>query len=99
VGLFEEEEEGTGIASNIVKVEGGDLATPGEHLRSVTVTRGHPGTVMIPHYQVNKTKQSNTLTKKDISAGHVHIYIYATLLLHTTCVRSCCTWRASCVTA
>jgi len=23
----------------------------------------------------------------------------ATLLLHTTCVRSCCTWRASCVAA
>jgi len=24
---------------------------------------------------------------------------WATLLLHTTCVRSCCTWRASCVAA
>jgi len=29
VGPFEEEEEGTGIASDVVKVEGEDLATPG----------------------------------------------------------------------
>jgi len=29
VGLFEEEEEGTGIASDVVKVEGEDLDTPG----------------------------------------------------------------------
>jgi len=35
VGPFEKEEEGTGIASNVVKVEGEDLATPGEYLRSV----------------------------------------------------------------
>ena len=34
VGLFEEEEEGTGIASDVVKVEGEDPATPG-CLRSV----------------------------------------------------------------
>ena len=29
VGTFEEEEEGTGVASDIVKVKGEDLATPG----------------------------------------------------------------------
>jgi len=29
VGLFEEEEDGTGITSDVVKVEGEDLATPG----------------------------------------------------------------------
>jgi len=29
IGLFEEEEEGTGITSNIVKVNGEDLDTPG----------------------------------------------------------------------
>jgi hypothetical protein len=35
VGPFEEEEEGTGVASDIVKVEDEDLATPGYDLRSV----------------------------------------------------------------
>jgi len=37
LGLFEEEEEGIGIASDVVKVEGEDLATPGPcyYLRSV----------------------------------------------------------------
>jgi len=29
VGLFEEEEEGTGVANDIVKVQGEDLTTPG----------------------------------------------------------------------
>jgi len=29
VGAFEEEEEGTGIASDVVKVKGEDPATPG----------------------------------------------------------------------
>ena len=29
MGLFEEEEEGTGVASNVVKVEGEDPDTPG----------------------------------------------------------------------
>jgi len=29
VGPFEEEEEGTGIASDVVKVQGEDPATPG----------------------------------------------------------------------
>jgi len=35
VGPFEEEEEETGIASDVVKVEGEDPATPSEHQRSV----------------------------------------------------------------
>jgi len=35
VGPFEEEEEGTGIARDIVKVAGEDPATPGDYLRSV----------------------------------------------------------------
>jgi len=35
VGLFEEEEQGTGIADDVVSVEGDDLATPGCYLRSV----------------------------------------------------------------
>ena len=29
VGPFEEEEEGTGVASDVIKVEGEDPATPG----------------------------------------------------------------------
>ena len=53
-GPFEEEEEGAGIASDVVKVEGEDPATPG-CLRSVD-TR-NPGTVTIPQYRINKTKQ------------------------------------------
>jgi len=36
LGPFEEEEEGIGIASDVVKVEGEDLATPG-CLREVRV--------------------------------------------------------------
>jgi len=35
VGPFEEEEEGTGMASDVVKVEGEDPATPGDYLRSL----------------------------------------------------------------
>jgi len=35
VNPFEEEEEGTGIASDVVKVESEDPATPGYYLRSV----------------------------------------------------------------
>ena len=35
VGPFKEDEEGTGIASDIVKVKGEDPATPGYYLRSV----------------------------------------------------------------
>ena len=35
VGPFEENEEGTGIASDVVKVKGEDPATPDYHLKSV----------------------------------------------------------------
>jgi len=35
LGPFEEEEEGTGITSDVVKVQGEDRATPGYYLRSV----------------------------------------------------------------
>jgi len=51
VGPFEEEEEGTGIASDVVKVEGEDPATPGLLPKGID-----PGTVTIPQYRVNKTK-------------------------------------------
>ena len=34
VGLFEEEEEGTGVTSDVVKVEGEDPATPGPLIES-----------------------------------------------------------------
>ena len=52
VGPFEEEEEGTGIASDVVKVKGEDPATPGLLLQGID-----PGTVTIPQYRYNKTKQ------------------------------------------
>ena len=35
VGPFEEEEEGTGIGSDVVKMKGEDPATPGYYLRSI----------------------------------------------------------------
>jgi len=35
VGPFEEEEKGTGIASDVVKVKGENPATPGHYLKSV----------------------------------------------------------------
>ena len=50
VGPFEEEEEGTGVASDVVKVEGEDPATPGPQKRNDTRT------ITIPQYQFNKTK-------------------------------------------
>ena len=40
MGPFEEEEEGTGVASNVVKVEGEDPDTPG-YLRGDRVRLGH----------------------------------------------------------
>ena len=43
VGPFEDEEEGTGAASDVLKVEGEDPGTPGS-LRSVD-KRKHPRTV------------------------------------------------------
>jgi len=57
VGPFEEEEEGTGIASDVVKVDGEDPATPGDYLRSVDTRTMGPGTVTIAQYRINKSKQ------------------------------------------
>ena len=51
VGPFEEEEEGTGIASDVVKVEGEDPANPGLLPQGIDA-----GTVTIPQYRYNKTK-------------------------------------------
>jgi len=51
LGPFEEEEEGTGVASDVVKVKGEDLASPGP------LKRNDIGTVTIPQYRYNKTKQ------------------------------------------
>ena len=52
VGPFEEEEEGTGIASDVVKVQGEDPVTPGLLPQGID-----PVTVTIPQYRYNKTKQ------------------------------------------
>jgi len=38
VGPFEEEEEGTGVTSDVVKVKGEDPATPGPLKRNDTAT-------------------------------------------------------------
>ena len=53
LGPFEEEEEGTSVTSDVFKVKGEDPATPGLLLKGID-----PGTVTIPQYQVNKTKQN-----------------------------------------
>ena len=52
VGPFEEEEEGTSVSSDVVKVEGEDPATPGP-----LPLRIDPGTVTIPQHRFHKTKQ------------------------------------------
>jgi len=73
VGPVEEEEEETGIASDVVKVEGEDPATPGCLRKDRVIRRvgdskswvrtplprlrGNPGTITIPQYRFNKTKQ------------------------------------------
>ena len=57
MGPFIEEEEGTGVASDVVKVKSEDQATPGPLQRNDTRT------VTIPQYWFNKTKQN---TKKQI---------------------------------
>ena len=54
MGPFEEEEEGTGVASDVVKVEGEDPATPGPQKRNDTRT------ITIPQYQFNKNKATHT---------------------------------------
>ena len=51
-GPFEEEEEGTSITSDVVNVKGEDPVTPGLLQKGID-----PGTVTIPQYRVNKTKQ------------------------------------------
>ena len=51
MGPFEEEEKGTGVASDVFKVQGEDPAIPGP------LKKNDPGTVTIPQYRVNKTKQ------------------------------------------
>jgi len=60
LGPFEEEEEGTGIASDVVKVMGEDPATPGLLPKGID-----PGTVTIPQYPVNKTKQHTQHTSSN----------------------------------
>jgi len=55
-GPFEEEEEGTGITSDVVKVKGEDPATPGLLPKGIDT-----GTVTIPQYRLI-IKQSNTHT-------------------------------------
>ena len=65
VGPFEEEEEGTGITSDVVKVKGEDPATPGPQ-------RIDPGTVTIPQYRLNKTKQhTHTIYTRQYVAAFV----------------------------
>jgi len=54
VGPFEEEEEGTGVTSDVVKVKGEDPATPGPD------SRNDPGFVTIPQYRFNKNKATHT---------------------------------------
>jgi len=58
VGSVRREEEGTGIASDIVKVQGEDPGTPGS-LRSVD-TRKNPWTVRFPN--IGSAKHSSTHT-------------------------------------
>ena len=59
VGPFEEEEEGTGITSDVVKVMGEDPVTPDLLPKGID-----PGTVTIPQYRVNKTKQHTPVSVK-----------------------------------
>ena len=75
VGPFEEEEERTGVASDVVKVKGEDPATPGQWYRHGT----GPGTVTIPQYRVIKTKQH---TQDD--DVHTESRIYCCKQLDTT---------------
>ena len=86
MGPFEEEEERTGIASDVVKVKGGDPATPG------LLTQGNPGTVTIPQYRVNTTKQRNTEVSKVASSHTRRLMIYSWRKLSIE--RSCLPWRS-----
>ena len=55
MGPFEEGEEETGVTSDVVKVEGEDPATPGP------LQRNDSGTVTIPQYRFDETKQHTPL--------------------------------------
>ena len=65
MGPFDEEdsEEGTGVASNVVQVEGENQATPGP------LKRNNPGTVTIPQYRGNETKQNTQMPSPVIGLG------------------------------
>jgi len=63
VGPFEEKEEGTGVASDVVKVEGEDPGTPGPLIQRMT-----PGPQRF--HNIGSTKQSNTHTH----VGHTTLY-------------------------
>ena len=67
LGPFEEEEEGTGIASDVVKVEGEDPATPGLLPQGID-----PGTVTIPQYRFNKNKATHTHARRDPASPLPH---------------------------
>ena len=70
MGPFEEEEEGTCVASDVVKVQGEDLATPGPpsgYPRSSKL-RNDPGTVRNSQYWFNKTKQHTLLKSRILDA-------------------------------
>ena len=59
VGPFEEEEEATGVASDVVKVKGED--------------RNDPGTVTIPQYRFNKTKPHTAFAPVIVGmSGQIH---------------------------
>jgi len=51
-----------------------------------------PLTVTISQYRFNKNKATHTILGAVRGSP-------TTLLLHTTCMRSCCNWRAGCVAA
>ena len=55
MGPFEEEEEGTGITSDVVKVKGEDPVTPSPN---------DPGTITIPQHRYNNKTKQHTLSKR-----------------------------------
>ena len=86
MGPFEEEEEGTGIASDVVKVEGDDLATPGFPQYRVNKTKQHTHTsslvprngegsssmVVVPTPTGPMEFRKSTRDLKELSAGKEH---------------------------
>jgi len=67
VGPFEEEEEETGVASDVVKMEGEDQATPGP------LERNDTWTATTPQYLYNK--QSNTHTSLRCNC-YLHLHLW-----------------------